>query len=143
MCFGGFSPIFSLQISQLHIPIIEDDQERKFLLDRQPKLDILVYINMKHRKEGKNKTWFIYKTSNEVEDELLLETKVFNKEELQQKFDEIASQLVDGEEVEFGTSCDKWCYAPILTVVHRNGGLKREVAKGNRVLYYSYSAQPK
>jgi hypothetical protein len=80
------------------------------------------------------KTYFIYRN-----EEIVFVTNKFNKDQLQTAFDNAVKEATEGQEIEYGWSDSKYCYAPSLLVEIKEGKPVIPIQKGNKVFYKPYS----
>lgn len=86
-----------------------------------------------------NIRWYIYKNYGSDKGIKIKEYKTFNKNIIQNDFDNALDDLEDGEELSFVKDDEKYIGDVIITVVKKNGKLKREITKGDRTFYTPYT----
>lgn len=92
--------------------------------------------------ERKNLTkWYITHYDEDGDDIKTIKYDIFNKDEIQKKFDSLAKKLKPDEELWFQKDDEKHIGDTIIVVVNRNGKLSREVTVGSKTLYKPYNGK--
>jgi hypothetical protein len=88
--------------------------------------------------ENKYDQWYIEKWDKDGESETLKRYNDYDEKKIKSDFYELVTQLKPGEELHYMRDDKKYLGKFLLSIVNKNGVLKREVIKGSKTLYYDW-----
>jgi uncharacterized membrane protein YheB (UPF0754 family) len=122
----------------------EDKKGRRIFLKKGEKFDYDKFSKNWDKKKNEKKSkesnirWYIYKNYGSSKGFEIKEYKKFDKNIIQKDFDKALDDLEEGEDLSFIKDDEKYIGDVILTVIKKNGKLKKEVTKGTKTFYTPY-----